>query len=159
MIRASILLSLFLCSTAMGENLTKLNAEWLLKNESRLESDLGQLSDIEAMPIINTLGLIWQYRDGALGGEVSPYIAQALIHKPDLMLAWFQKFPNDFSTWLEELPYALLTNYNGSEAYAHYLNQIKTDLEKSMFKYEGENRILAKKVFDLISKTEVREID
>ena len=74
----SILLVL-MSSFSFGKSLTKLNSDWLLENENSIATDLQTLSSREVMPIINALGTTWQFRDGAIGGEVSPYIAQASL--------------------------------------------------------------------------------
>ncbi len=92
-----------IASFSFASELTKLNAAWLLQNEKTISNQLQASSDIEVMPIINTLGIIWQNREGAIGSEVSPYIAQALIYKSDNMLAWFNKHPKSLETWLQNI--------------------------------------------------------
>jgi hypothetical protein len=153
-----LILSIFSFHAVSGE-LTKMNGDWLLANESKIEMMLKSQDDIEVMPIINTLGSIWINRDGALGSEVSPYIAQSLIHKPTNMLAWFGAHPDSLDAWLKNLESNLLTNYNGSAEYTDFLNNLKSGLVLSMAKYEGKDKQMATDIGRIVAATEIREID
>ena len=155
----SIITISLLASFSFSSELTELNAAWLHQNEKTIASQLQTSSDIEVMPIINTLGIIWQNRDGAIGSEVSPYIAQALIFKSNNMLAWFNKHPKALESWLQDIPHSLLTNYNGSQEYSAYLATLKKQLTSSMSSYNGSFKSEAGEVLAAISKAQVHEID
>lgn len=155
----TIVIISLLASFSFASELTKLNAAWLHQNEKAITSQLQTSSDIEVMPIINTLGIIWQNRDGAIGSEVSPYIAQALIFKSNYMLAWFNKHPKSLEAWLHDIEPNLLTNYNGSPDYSYFLAKIKNQLTSAMSSYNGSFKSEAGKVLAAISKAQVREIN
>ena len=146
-------------SMSFASELVTLNAKWLHQNESIIAQNLQTRTDVAAMPIINTLGEIWQNRDGALGSEVSPQIANALIYKANNMLAWFQKHPEALKSWAQEIPYSLLTNYSGEPEYSAYLKQLKAQLTSSMSSYNGLFNAEASYILSIISKAQVREID
>lgn len=142
-----------------ANELAELNSSWLSSNEKEISEILQKNSAIDSMPIINLLGTTWSVRDGALGSEVSPYIAEAIIYQTNSMLAWFGSNPAEFESWLSSIPVSLLTNYSGSEEYSSYLSGLKNRLVSTLSQYDGKNVILAKRVLAVVSETPVRVID
>jgi len=153
----SILL-IFISGLSHGNSLTKLNSDWLFKSETKITADLKNLNSVEVMPIINALGATWQFRDGAIGGEVSPYIAQALIYKPKEMLAWFNRHPEALGQWVNSIPHVLLTNFNDAE-YRKLLVTLKNDVTVSLTNYDGKFNSEATLILQVVSKSPVRDVD
>ena len=153
----SILL-IFISGLSYGDSLTKLNSDWLFNNETKITEDLMRLSSVEVMPIINALGATWQFRDGAIGGEVSPYITQALIFKPKEMLAWFNRHPVALEQWIKSIPHLLLTNFS-DEKYRKYLVTLKHDVIVSLTNYDGEFNSEATSILQVVSESPVRSVD
>jgi len=146
-----------------GLQLATQNYEWYLKHYKYVNSVLESDNAKEVIPIINTLGTIWKFRDGAIGSEISGAIAKAMIHHPKYMFGWFISHPVQLDKWIERIPYDLLTNY-ASVGHSAKLKTIKKNMERSLPDYiQSENNSKLKnaaiKVLSRVKSTEVREID
>lgn len=141
---------------ADGEKINSITSNWYLKNTSQIEAVLVRGSDFEAVPVVSTLCEIWKYRDGSIGAEVSPSIALAFIHRPNLTFAWFKREPAQFDAWVEELPYVLLTDYTGKQN--QELAKLKLELLTSLKNYLNEKHGDTSETRKLISKLEATGI-
>ena len=73
---------LILMLTKIGvhaETYTELNFKWYQKNYDHVMAVISETDSTELMPVINTIGAIWEFHDGAIRAEISPAIAAALI--------------------------------------------------------------------------------
>ncbi len=154
------LMLLVFCSVKVNSSeLVKENFEWYQSNLEYIEGKITHVDDETLLPIINILGLIWQYRDGVIGAEVAPTIALALIYQPDEMLSWFKMHPIQFNEWLANLPSVLLTDYDGS--YEDDIQQLKFQLIKSLEEYHSHSHSqeMVEKLIYNLKNTEVRVVD
>lgn len=167
------ILSIFLCLLSLFtyaeelknktyKSLTEANLDWYESNSSKVGSLLLNGECFEVIPLVNTLGEIWQFRDGAVGGEIAPVIAQSFIHRPHITFLWFDKHPKAFEGWIVELPEALLTDYDGS--YADKLKALKEELLVALNSYlssSNTNKLesLARKFISKLEATDVEVID
>ncbi len=147
--------------SAQGPLLIEANFEWLLNNYHEIANALQSGTTEEVVPLINTLGNIWRFKDGAIGIEVSDLIALSLIHHTKLTLSWFQKHPKAYSSWLNEMPHVLFTDYVGGKVDELY--KIKENLLISLSSYEFSHtevklEVLADEMVNVIKPIEVREI-
>lgn len=157
-LKRGLIQALMLCGTAaVADELAEVNGEWLHRHEAEIV-DLLQDDETSVVPVINLLGNTWAVRDGALGSEVSPYIAEALVYRTDSMLAWFAAHRSALDAWLASVPDSLFTNYSGRAAYAEYLADLKARLLASLEGYRGEHQAEAARIADVIATAEVREI-
>ena len=61
---------------------------------------------------METLGSLWLRRDGALGLEVAPYIAEVMIQAPLLAFSWFSEHPEDYEAFVSQSQQVLFTDYS-----------------------------------------------
>ncbi|OAN11382.1 hypothetical protein A3K86_20775 [Photobacterium jeanii] len=80
---------------------TAINLSWFSGNYQHIETSLLTQDTDSVLPLINTLGEIWLQRDGAISGEVSPLLAQAIIMHPEVTLAVLSSHPNSYQKWVE----------------------------------------------------------
>jgi len=147
---------------AQGPALVEANFEWLVNNYHEITNVLKTGTTEEAVPLINTLGNIWRFKDGAIGIEVSDLIALSLIHHTKLTLSWFQKHPKAYSSWLNEMPNVLFTDYAGGKVDELY--KTKESLLIILSNYQFSNievklEALADEMTNVIKPIEVREIE
>ena len=147
---------------AKNIDLIELNYEWYIHNYKYIEKTLIDGKDKKVVPIVNTLGQIWIKRDGAIGAEVSPYIAKALIFQTKTMLIWFSANSKGFSEWVSNIEANLLTDYSGVRLAE--IKKLRSDLLSSLNKYitnETDNELgrMAKIILTKLESSEVREID
>ncbi|WP_428241563.1 hypothetical protein [Gynuella sp.] len=144
------------------KSLTNANLDWYKSNVLDVKNLLLNRKCSEAVPFVNTLGEIWQFRDGAIGTEISPMIAQSFISCPHLTFLWFDKHPKAFDDWVASLPTTLLTDYDGS--YTDELSILKKELLVSLKSYLKLNNyenieLLAHDLVNKLETTEVRVVD
>lgn len=149
-------------SERIYKSLTEANLYWYESNIAEINDLLLSSKSIEVIPIINTIGEIWQFRDGAIGSEIAPVIAQSFIYHPHVTFLWFNKHSKAFDDWITELPEALLTDYDGS--YADRLKAVKKDLLVTLNSYLASSNSdklesLANKFISKLEATEVKIID
>ena len=143
----------------MSANLTVSNFNWHQANSDYIENSLKEGRSDSLLPVINMLGTIWQYRDGAIGSQVTPSIAMAIIYQPEEMFTWFEKHPQAYVDWLSELPSNLLTDYEGNRTIE--LSKLKDTLVNSLRAYEPTPNLLGltNRLITKLEKTEIRVID
>jgi hypothetical protein len=147
---------------ASGSELVESNFHWYQNNYEHIHSVLAGSNMREVIPIINTVGTIWEFHDGAIRNEVSPALALAFTHHPRQMLGWFQEHPTEFEQWLEKFPYTLLTDYSGGKTAELEAVKIALISSLSAFIKSKEDPSLIKMAKNLNSKllaTQVREVD
>jgi hypothetical protein len=149
-------------SEANYKSLTQANLDWYESNIDNINRLLRAGEPFEVIPVINTLGEIWEFRDGAVGAEIATMIAQSFIYHTHLTFLWFEKHPKAFDGWIDELPEALLTDYDGSESTR--LKALKTELLASLNYYLSSsitNRTdaLANRFLIKLKTTEIRVVD
>ncbi|MDH5178056.1 MAG: hypothetical protein OEZ39_16250 [Gammaproteobacteria bacterium] len=164
--RISVTISLLLISfsSSAGNQLTKQNYEWYIKNYKYVNEVIESENIKEIVPVINTLGVMWHHKDGAIGKEISGAIAKAMIYHPKLIFSWFSKHPEQLNKWVEKIPYDLLTDYSGTEKRVKELNNLRTNLLVKLPNYieterDNELRNGAISVLNKVKVTNVREID
>ena len=158
----SLLLSWPLCS--YSANLTEMNFQWLMKNQTKVEKILSSDNPSDAIPVINTLGTLWKYKDGAIWVEVAPSIATALMFHNQSMLTWFSKHPQAWQEWLSDFPTALFTNWSGNSSETKQLEALREQMLSHFKQYSQSgtdpglvemNRALYRRLLE----SEIREID
>ena len=141
-----------------------MNYEWCLKNRIEIDEVLKNGTDYDAIPIINTLGLIWKHRDGEIWIGVAPRISSALLYKPRLMFLWFSKYEEEYSSWLKEMPTALFTAWSGEISDVVRLENLRAKMIECLKSYQKSetNEDLRQKCLALIKvlqTTKVRKIE
>ena len=147
---------------AQGQPFWAARVDWYLANYDEVIGTLERDTSFAVLPVINAVCEIWARRDGAIGAEVAPAVARALIHHPRLTLSWFRDHPADFEAWLDRMPYALLTDYSG-EQHAE-LEALRLRLVESLgaFAAVTDNADLApmaEAIAQLAATAAVRDID
>ena len=157
------LVSIFLLPClSEGQTITSQNFNWYINNHELVRIKIKSGSNFEVVPIINTICTIWKYRDGGIGAEISPAIADALIHQPQLTLSWFEQNPAEYESWLNRLPYSLLTDYSGDRE--KEIEKQRVELISSLYKYiedtdNDRHSVLAHKLIEKLESSKVRTID
>lgn len=157
----SIISLIHVTTATTHASLVETNISWHQQHQTYIEETLKTTDCNAVIPIINTLGLLWQERDGAVSFEVAPTIAIALTHHPQAMLQWFQKHPDQYTQWLEEIPNTLLTDFQGDQ---QKINQLKQNLIKALYQYTQEPiptelNALADKMKKQLEKHEIQTIN
>jgi hypothetical protein len=164
----TVLLVLSFASISQGEptyrSLTDMNFEWYLKNTERIGQILVSGTDEDAVPIINTLCLIWKHRDGSIWIEVSPALGKALIYKTRLVLLWFSQYPEEYSSWLNKMPTALFTAWSGENADVVRLEKLRVKMIENLKTYQKSetDKDLRQKclaLIEVLQKTKVGKIE
>ena len=155
-----LFLSYLAILTVSNTSIAGSSSEWYFENYEKIEDALSGDSNFLVIPIVTTLGDIWRHKDGAIGAEVAPMIAKALINKPKEMLSWFSHNPKELESFINELPNALLTEYSGKESGMKELIELKQELELSMKLFVGhpKNKDIAKKILNKVKSSEIRTI-
>jgi len=137
-------------------NLTEMNSEWYFNNYDKVQQILISGTNEEAIPIINTLGLIWKNRDGGIWIEVAPAICNALIYKTRLMLLWFDDYPEEFSSWLKRMPMAMFTVWSDKDSDFAKLEKLRIKMIKHLKAYQKSetNKALKNRCLTLIEVLE-----
>ncbi|MGR6874054.1 hypothetical protein ACU6U9_17485 [Pseudomonas sp. HK3] len=90
----SLIILLLLTKTALaGTQLTNQNFDWYSENHKYISELVKSGNKRELVPVITTLGAIWENRDGAIGSEIAEVIAEAMTYQPKMMFSWFNKYP------------------------------------------------------------------
>ena len=147
---------------ARGSEWLESNAEWFKTNHEYVYLTIRDGNQRELIPIISTLGMLWGNADGAIGSEVAPAIAAAMIHRPKSMLSWFEKNPNGFDRWLSQAQYDVFTDY--SDSGVERLEQVRVALLASLKKYREEEQAptlkqMAARAYETISALSIRTIE
>ena len=150
MIRYLFVLSVLLgCVSANTSSLTGANMQWLDQHHEQLVTTLSSSENTDFIPSLNTLLALWEHRDGAITGEVSPYIIQSIVAAPELVLGALESHPGSYSRWLEQLQGQVFTAIEPEQM--ERLNRLKLDLESALTRYitqpdsqkvESANRLL-----------------
>lgn len=146
---------------AQTTNLTQLNYEWYHSNWEKIGDLTVNGSDNDLVPIVNTIGLMWKYRDGAVSSAIAPAISRLFIYHPRITFIWFLKHPDEFKSLVGELPGDLFVGEPDQEG---DLLLRKEELLKSLASYSKiEKNLKLKNMADLIyttiTETEIRIID
>lgn len=88
---------------------------WMQSHYTVIEHDLRTQSLDAVIPHITTLVSIWEQRDGAMSGEVSPLLITAIIHHTDTTLAMMGASTAAYSKWLNELEGIVFTDFSGDQ--------------------------------------------
>ena len=147
-----------------GTQLTNQNFDWYSENREYIRDLIKSGNVRELVPVINTIGTIWKYRDGAIGSEVSEGVAEAMIYQPKLIFTWFNKHPEQLIQWNKRMQPDLFTDYAGSQAIVKRMNSIKDLLNSELFKFistEKDRKLVAAAitVLDSLRTISVREIN
>lgn len=160
---------LFLCclfltnaAIARGSEWLESNSEWFNANHAHIRATILSGERREVIPIINTIGMLWANADGAIGSEVGPSIADAMIYQPKLMFSWFERNPVIFDKWLVQIQYDVFTDYGdlGTEK----LEKVRTTLIHALAEYIAKEdalslKNLAQRVLDMVSSIKPRVIE
>jgi len=148
-------------SVGASTDLTKQNFEWYLQNHDWVELQLKSGSEQVTVPLTNTLGIIWQYRDGAIGAEVAPMIVSALIFRTRQMLTWFSKHPEEFKTFVRRLPDDVFTDFSRTEGNVKALKKQKLELAEAMTAFKDEKNLapMVTNLVNALDRIKVRTID
>jgi hypothetical protein len=111
--------------------------------------------------ILSRAVLTWKRRDGAIGIEISNFIASALVYRPAKMLWYFSKDTTQFTAFLLELPQCMFTDYSGGKK-EKKLNKLRLDIIGSVEKIsEIRNdktiiKIMAKRLLEKLNNIKIR---
>jgi len=149
---------------AESESLTAVNFQWYLDNHQQIVETIQGGQSAEVIPIVNTLGSIWQHKDGAVWVEVAPAIAQALMHQNELMLTWFIAHPKAWQEWQSNMTNALFTNWDGSDQQTQQLEALRQTMLDKLAKLtksptSEQQSAMNQTLHALISASSVRVID
>ena len=159
-----ILLTFAMYVLADGYSDVEHNLDWYVDNHKSIHKQLRNGSDDEVAPIIEVILDLWKHRDGAIGSEISPAMAEALIHHPELTFSWFAENKGDFDEWVRRIPYDLLTNYSSSEKIYKEIILTRERLIDAMktFSRETDNvehMVMAVQLQNKLEENPVREIE
>lgn len=149
-------------ASAQSQPFWSTRVEWYSANYDEVLTTLEQDSSFTVLPVVNTVCEIWSRRDGAMGSEVAPAVARALIHHSTLTLRWFRDHPSDFQAWLDRMPYDLLTDY--SDEQSEEMEVLRLQLANTLSEYATEERdaslaSMAQAVVDVATNSVVRQVD
>jgi hypothetical protein len=155
-------LLLFVLPASACDSLLELNSQWLNQNHEEVIDNLRTGDIQKTLPLINIIRNVWLHRDGAISGEVSPYLAEALIASPEPVLLIFQVHEQEFSKWLNELQGSLFTDYEGDQH--KHITALRSSLLDSLGKYISSNQngdltAIAKRLVDKVETLQVRVVD
>ena len=162
MIRLLLALSVILSSiTASAGSLTEANMDWLTQHPKQIQEALSDAENRDFVPSLNTVLALWQHRDGAITGEVSPYLVQGIITAPELVLGALEVHPESYSRWLKQLSGQVFTAIDPAQVES--LNQMKLKLESALASYiiqpDASHTESAKRLLEQVQATTVYMVD
>ena len=148
-------------SSDQSKNLVEVHYDWCLENDIQIDEILKNGTDDDAIPIINTLGLIWKHRDGEIWIGVAPRISSAFLYKPRLMFLWFSKHEKEYSSWLKEMPTALFTAWSGENSDVVRLEKLRVKMIENLKIYQKSesNEDLRQNCLALIEVLQKTKVD
>lgn len=162
MIRYLMSLGVLIVSlNAYAETLAEVNMAWLSKHHNSAEQALSSVKDANFLPTLNTAVAIWLHRDGALTGEISPYLIKAIIADPELTLMALNDAPESFNKWLKQLQGQVFTVVEVSQI--EPLTDLKSELESALVAYIMEPKATqiepAKRMLEKVQEATVYMVD
>lgn len=151
-----VILVLATSSQALAESFEEKKERWMSKGNTNIEHYLSKNDESVSIPIIYTLTSIWVKRDGATSSEVSPLLAEAIIHEPKLTFLSLKEHGESYKRWLEELQGALFTDYQGTQR--EVLQSLHTELLNSLQEYITNENDMALKSLAIELQNRVKQI-
>lgn len=134
---------------------------WLMRNKRESLKSLEDNKSNKNKKIIQMLTKAWDYRDGAISGEISCFFEVALIYSPKLIIELFAKNSEHFEDWLNRIGILLFTDYNGDQE--EHLQHTKKRITESLTYFisksnNNTSKKTALKILDTIKDAEIRKI-
>lgn len=137
------------------------NHHWMNKNYDTIIQVISSDDELLVVPIINTLSDLWSQRDGALSGEVSPLVIEALINEPEITLIALSSDSESFKKWLGEIQGMAFTGQSIDDV--EYLTEMKKRLNVSLVEYisHGDSNLIlyADMLIDKLDEISIRIVD
>ena len=155
---------LILSCSLYGKDFQEQRLDWFNKNQINLIQTIRSAKSTDLIPVMEMLGQLWLRRDGALGVEVAPFIAEILIKSPEIGFVWFIDHPKAFESYILRSQQTLFTDYRleaTTQIEMEYLRQ-RLALKSMEFSRNTDSKELAamsKKLYEHIHRLKVRVID
>lgn len=163
-VRVLLTTLLFISCTALAVDIQQIRIDWFEANQETLIKMIRDSESTELVPIMETLGSLWLRRDGALGVEVAPYIAETMIQAPLLAFSWFSDHAEDYEVFVSQSQQVLFTDFSNEAEAQNEMEYLRKRLAIKSAEFASSNNPdnllnMASKLSSHLQKLKVQVVD